>query len=162
MNVTRLKGLFRQIFAAQAALTEHQQMSIRASFDKLRPIQGAFAALFCERLLALDPKLSVLLMSEMKAQRRTLTGIIGAVVDNSHNLRNLVAVRDLGWRLNDCGVVDRDYDTVEAALIWTWEQGLRVDFTAETREAWTVCYGILAEEVKFAASKRKVPLLPPC
>jgi hemoglobin-like flavoprotein len=51
---------------------------------------------------------------------------------------------------------------VAVALISTLEQELGADFTAETREAWTTCYGILANEMQSAANEQKIPLLPPC
>ncbi len=57
MNGTALKGLFRQIFALPAGLTERQQQLIRTSFESVRPHQETATALFYERLFTLDPQL---------------------------------------------------------------------------------------------------------
>jgi hemoglobin-like flavoprotein len=161
MNDARLKGLFRRILTSPAGLTDHQQQLIRASFENLLPVQETATALFCGRLSALDPELGVLFKDQMKQQ--SLMAVMGTVVDNSRCLRGLFpALRDLGRRQDGYGVVDRDYDTVAAALIWTLEQALGADFTAETRKAWMVCYRILSDEMKFAASESKAPFLPPC
>jgi hemoglobin-like flavoprotein len=161
MNDTGLKGLFRRILTSSAGLTGHQQQLIRTSFEDLLRAQETAAALFYGRLSTLDPELGVLFKDQMKEQ--SLMAVMGTVVDNSRCLSGLFpALRALGRRQDGYGVVDRDYDTVAAALIWTLEQGLGAGFTAETREAWTVCYRILSDEMKFAASESKAPFLPPC
>jgi hemoglobin-like flavoprotein len=161
MNDTGLKGLFRRILTSSAGLTGHQQQLIRTSFEDLLRAQETAAALFYGRLSTLDPELGVLFKDQMKEQ--SLMAVMGKVVDNSRCLSGLFpALRALGRRQDGYGVVDRDYDTVAAALIWTLKQGLGAGFTAETREAWTVCYRILSDEMKFAASESKAPFLPPC
>jgi hemoglobin-like flavoprotein len=119
--------------------------------------------LFYERLFTLDPRLNALFKGGMNEPGRKLMVAMRRVVDHLHCLGRLVpALRELGRRCDSYGVTDRDYDTVAAALIWTLEQELGADFTDETREAWTICYGILADEMKSAANERKMPLLPPC
>ena len=158
MNDARLKGLFRRILTSPAGLTDHQQQLIRASFENLLPVQETATALFCGRLSALDPELGVLFKDQMKQQ--SLMAVMGTVVDNSRCLRGLFpALRDLGRRQDGYGVVDRDYDTVAAALIWTLEQGLGADFTAETRKAWMVClsYFVGRDEVRRERKQGTVP-----
>jgi len=136
---------------------------IRASFAKVLPIQETATALFCQRLFTLDPRLNALFKGDVNGRDRKLMTMISTVVDHSHCLGRLVpALRELERRLDSYGATDRDYDTVAAALISTLEQELGADFTAETREAWMICYGILADEMKSAANERKMPLLPPC
>jgi hemoglobin-like flavoprotein len=160
MNGTGLKGLFRQIFALPDGLTERQQQLIRASFASVLPVREAATTLFYQRL-AHDPRLDALFKRGMNGHK--LMAIMGAIVDHSHCLERLVpALRDLGRRYDSYGATDRDYDTVAATLVWTLEQELGRDFTAETREAWTACYCILAHEMKAAASERSMPLMPPC
>jgi hemoglobin-like flavoprotein len=163
MTGTGLKGLFRQIFALPAGLTERQQQLIRASFERVLPVQETVTALFYERLFTLDPQLNVLFKSDMSEQGHRLMTMMNTVVDHSHCLQRLVpALRELGRRYDSYGATDRDYNTVAAALIWTLEPELGADFTPETRGAWTACYGILADEMKAAAHEREIPLLPPC
>lgn len=162
MNGTMVKGLFRQLFALPAPLTERQQQLIRTSFAKVLPVQEAAATLFYERVFALDPRLRMLFGADVNKRDRKLT-VVNTVVDQCHCLRQLVpTLRELGRRYDSYGVTDRDYDTVAAALIWTLEQKLGADFTAETREAWTTCYGIVTDEMKSAANEKNVPPLPPC
>lgn len=161
MNNTGIKGLFRRILMPAVGLTEHQQQLIRASFEDLLPVQETAAALFYGRLSMLDPELGVLCKTQMKEQ--SLMAVMATVVDNSRCLSGLFpSLRELGRQQDGYGVVDRDYETVAAALVWMLEQGLGAGFTAETREAWTVCYRILSDGMKFAASERKAPLLAPC
>lgn len=163
MNGTALRELFRQVFALPAGLTERQQQLMRTSFERVLPIQEAAATLFYQRLFALDPRLTALFKGDMDAQGRKLMVALRSVVDHSHCLGRLVpALRELGRRYDSHGATDRDYDTVSAALIWTLEQELGTDFTAETRNAWTACYSILADEMKTAGSESKMPVLPPC
>lgn len=163
MNGTGLKELFRQVFAVPAGLTQRQQQLIRASFERLQPIEESAAALFYERLSTLDPQLAVLFKEGINEQGRGPMAMMRRVVDHSHCLGRLVpALRELGRRNDSCGATDRDYDTVAVALIWTLQQQLGASFTAETQEAWTICYGILAQEVKGAAKEGKMPVLPPC
>jgi hemoglobin-like flavoprotein len=163
MNGTMVRTLFRHIFAFPTGLTERQQQLIRTSFAKILPVQETAAIVLYDRLFALDPRFRMLFNGDMNEQSRKLMTVMSAVIDQSHCLKRLVPVlRDLGRRYDSCRATDRDYDTVAAASIWTLEKVLGADFTVETREAWTTCYGILASEMKNAASEQKIPLLPPC
>jgi hemoglobin-like flavoprotein len=49
------------------------------------------------------------------------------------------------------------YDTVDAALLWTLEQGLGDVFTPEVRAAWTKLYGVLATTMQAAAAEVASP-----
>src|ERR1700712_1764992 len=97
MNGTALKGLFRQIFALPAGLTERQQQLIRASFESVLPIQETTTALFYARLFALDPRLTALFRGNMNEQGRRLMIMLRTIVDHSHCLERLVpALREQG------------------------------------------------------------------
>ena len=63
----------------------------------------------------------------------------------------LPVIRDLAIRHVEYGVKSADYDAVREALLWTLEQVLGEEFTPSVREAWTVCYEELANEMKAAA-----------
>jgi len=90
MNGTALKGLFRQIFALPAGLTERQQQLIRSSFERVLAIQETATVLFYERLFTLDPRLNALFKGDMNEQGRKLMTMISTVVDHSHCLGRLV------------------------------------------------------------------------
>ena len=82
--------------------------------------------------------------------------LIGAVVANLHQLETIVpTVQDLGRRHAGYGVVPSDYKTVGAALVWTFEQTLDDDFTAQTRDAWVERYTTLASTMQEAAAETR-------
>jgi hemoglobin-like flavoprotein len=63
----------------------------------------------------------------------------------------LPAIRDLAIRHVEYGVKLADYDALREALLWTLEQVFGEDLTPVVREAWTVCYNELADEMKRVA-----------
>jgi len=133
-------------------MTEEQIVLVRESFAKVAPIAEAAAAVFYDRLFALNPSLRPLFKGDMEEQGRKLMDIIGTAVDNLDRLEKIIpAVRDLGHRHRSYGVGDADYETVGSALIWTLEDGLGNAFTPAVRDAWIACYGTLAGEMKGAS-----------
>jgi hemoglobin-like flavoprotein len=144
-------------------MNSYQQALVRDSFKKVVPISAVAASLFYGRLFELNPKLQPLFKGDLKEQGRKLMAMLGLVVAGLHQLDTLMpAVRDLGRRHAGYGVTDADYETVASALLWTLEQGLGSDFTADTRNAWIACYSVLASEMKSAARELNLPVLPPC
>jgi nitric oxide dioxygenase len=128
---------------------------IRASWTKVEPIADTAAQLFYGRLFELDPRTKVLFRrTDMEAQRRNLTQTLTVVVKSLDKLDAIVpAVQALGRRHAGYGVRAEDYDTVGAALLWTFEQGLGPDFDDATREAWAAAYGLLASVMIDAAAE---------
>jgi hemoglobin-like flavoprotein len=126
---------------------------VKDSFAKVAPIAEQAAALFYQRLFELDPALRPLFKGgDMVAQGRKLMAslaMVTAALDRPEKI--LPAVRDMGVRHAAYGVRDEHYATVGAALLWTLEQGLGRDFTAEVRAAWTAAYARLAGEMTAAA-----------
>ncbi len=134
-------------------MTPESQILIRESFAKVAPIAPVAAAMFYDRLFALDPALRPLFKGDMEEQGRKLMAMIGTAVANLNRLDAIVpAVQDLGRRHAGYGVEKAHYDTVATALLWTLEQGLGDDFTPATREAWTEAYTILAGVMQEAAT----------
>jgi hemoglobin-like flavoprotein len=133
-------------------MTPEQQRLVRDSFAKVAPGAPAVAATFYARVFALDPTLRALFKGDMAEQGRKLMAMLGTAVANVGELETIVpTVQQLGVRHLGYGVRDQDYDTVGAALLWTLEQGLGPDFTADVRAAWTACFGTLAGVMKDAA-----------
>jgi hemoglobin-like flavoprotein len=126
---------------------------IRASWTKVEPIADTAAQLFYGRLFELDPRTKVLFRrTDMEAQRKNLVQTLAVVVKSLDKLDQIVpAVAALGRRHAGYGVRAADYDTVGAALLWTFEQGLGPDFDEPTREAWAMAYGVLASVMIEAA-----------
>jgi len=119
---------------------------VQASFQKVAPIAEAAAEMFYNRLFELDPTIKDLFKGDMKEQGRKLMSMIGTAVGGLNDLEKLApSVKMLGLRHTDYGVVDKHYDTVGKALLWTLEQGLGAEFTPEVKESWTAIYTLLAE-----------------
>ena len=87
--------------------------------------------------------------------------MLGAAIANLDRLEAIIpAVRDLGRRHVGYGVEPADYQTVARALIATLEQGLGSDFTPALREAWAICYRVLAGEMMAGASEHRAEPSP--
>ena len=129
-----------------------QKELVQTSFAKVLPIAEAAADLFYDRLFEIDPGLRPLFKGDLKEQKKKLMQMLAAAVRGLDDLDALVpVVRDLGARHGGYGVQDQHYDTVAEALLWTLEKGLADAFTAETKQAWTEVYGILAATMKEGA-----------
>jgi nitric oxide dioxygenase len=126
---------------------------IRISWSKVEPIADTAAQLFYGRLFEVEPRTKLLFRhTDMAAQRKNLVQTLSVVVASLDRLDTIVpAVQALGRRHAGYGVKPADYDTVGAALLWTFEQGLGPDFDDATRDAWAEAYGILASVMIDAA-----------
>jgi hemoglobin-like flavoprotein len=86
-------------------MTPESQRLVRESFAKVAPIAPAAAAIFYDRLFALDPALRPLFKGDMAEQGRKLMSMIGTAVADLGQLDAIVpAVRDLGRRHAGYGV----------------------------------------------------------
>ena len=132
--------------AGSGGPTAKQIELVQVSFEKVAPIAEAAAEMFYNRLFELDPSVKPLFTGDMKEQGHKLMSMIATAVSGLNGLEKLVpTVKMLGLRHADYGVVDKNYDTVGEALLWTLDQGLGEAFTAEVEDAWTAIYGLLAE-----------------
>ncbi len=133
-------------------MTPTQVETVKQSFGFVAPISTQAGALFYRRLFELDPALRQLFSADIRPQSEKLMQTITVVVNSLDRLEEILpAVKALGARHVEYGVVDAHYDTVAAALLWTLEQGLGAKFTSEVREAWTAAYVLLANTMKAAA-----------
>lgn len=129
--------------------------SIRASWEKVKPIQQQVAALFYERLFDIDPELKPLFKDDVTEQGRKLMSMLNTVVVNLDRLDTLIpSVQALGRRHVGYGVHAESYSTVGAALLWTLQTGLGDAFTDTASEAWGKAYQLLAGEMISAAQRR--------
>ena len=129
-----------------------QKELVQTSFEQVRPIADAAAALFYNRLFELDPTLRPLFKGDMKEQGRKLMDMITLAVKGLDRPEALLpALAALGRRHAGYGVNKHDYETVGEALIWTLEQGLGPGFTPDVREAWEAIYGFVAGAMREAA-----------
>jgi hemoglobin-like flavoprotein len=125
---------------------------VQSSWKQVQPAAAQAAAMFYGRLFLLDPSVRPLFRGDLREQGTKLMSMISVAVNALARIETLVpAVQALGRRHAGYGVEDRHYDTVEAALLWTLEQGLGEAFSDETRQAWRAAYGMLASTMKEAS-----------
>ncbi len=134
-------------------MTPDQVALVQASWAKVTPISERAAELFYGRLFELQPGYRELFGSDMQKQGRMLMSMLNTAVAALEHLHSILpAVQALGRRHVGYGVREEDYAVVGQALLWTLEQGLGDDFSAEVREAWTLTYQTLSEVMIEAAS----------
>jgi hemoglobin-like flavoprotein len=126
-------------------MTPTQIALVQSSFEKVASIAPGAAALFYDRLFQTLPEVRSLFRRDMDEQGRKLMATLAAVVRSLDRLDAVLpAVQGLAIRHVDYGVRPEHYGPVGAALLWTLEQGLGADFTADTAEAWRAAYGTLS------------------
>lgn len=128
---------------------------VQETFAVVAPIADDVAALFYRRLFEIDPTLESMFRGDMAEQRRKLMFMLTAAVKGLPRLDRLIPVlEDLGRRHANYGVVDRHYETVGEALLWTLEKGLGSAFTPEVKDAWTTVYAVLAATMKAGVAQQ--------
>ena len=133
-------------------MTPEIKREVKDSWSKVVPIADVAGKLFYTNLFEADPSLKPLFKGNMEEQAAKLTSMITSAVARLDNLDVLVPIlTSMGKRHNGYGVKPEHYETVGAALLKTLEQGLGDSFTKETRHAWTVVYGVMAETMMAAA-----------
>jgi hemoglobin-like flavoprotein len=133
-------------------MTTEQITLVQESFAKVVPISDVAAGLFYDRLFELDPRTRALFKDDLTEQKRILMMTLQVVVAGLHQPNEIVpGVQALGRRHSTYSVVEENYDTVGAALLWTLGQGLGEGFTSDVRDAWAAAYGLLSTTMKDAA-----------
>jgi nitric oxide dioxygenase len=134
-------------------MTPQQIALVRESFAKVVPNKDEAAALFYDRLFAIDPSTRPLFRGDMKSQGAKLMAAIAAVVKSLDRIETMLDdLRALARRHDRYGVQEAHYASVGAALLWSLEQGLGFDFTPEVRDAWATAYGLLSSAMIEATS----------
>jgi hemoglobin-like flavoprotein len=135
-------------------MTPQQVALVRQSFAQVVPIREQAAALFYDRLFAIDESTRPLFRGDMKSQGAKLMAAIGAVVKSLDRIETMLdELRALARRHDRYGVREEHYASVGAALLWTLEQGLGADFTPDVREAWTTAYSLLSSTMIAASTE---------
>ena len=132
--------------------TEEQAFIVQETFEKIAPIAEDAADIFYKRLFEIDPECKPLFKGNMKEQGQKLMAMIAIAVKGLTAPEKLIpAVEALGVRHAEYGVVEKQYDSVAEALLYTLEKGLGDDFTPEVKDAWVAVYTLLAGVMKDAA-----------
>jgi nitric oxide dioxygenase len=134
-------------------MTPDQIKLVQESFREVVPIRETAAALFYEKLFAIDGSLRALFReTDMKKQGAKLMAALGFVVHGLSRAETILpTVQDLARRHVGYGVEEHHYPIVGQALIDTLEAGLGEAFTPQVREAWAAAYGLLAGVMIAAA-----------
>lgn len=116
------------------------------------------AALFYERLFALDPSLRRMFTNtEMKTQQAKLMAALALVIGNLRNFDKVApALENLAVKHVGYGVEESHYETVGNALIQTLALYFGSAFTSEIRSIWVAAYGAVSGVMIEAA--RNVPM----
>jgi hemoglobin-like flavoprotein len=130
-------------------MTNEDIQLVQGSWNRVLPLKKEAAELFYRKLFELDPGLRRLFTGNMEQQGAKLMQMITAAVNGLNRLEALLpVVRQLGARHGTYGVRDEHYDTVATALLWTLEQRLQHEFTAEVKAAWIKVYGVLSQVMR--------------
>src|SRR5690606_33112237 len=136
-----------------SSMDESTKQLVRESWAKVLPISEKAAELFYGRLFELDPTLKFLFKAPIEVQGKLLMKALDGAVGGLDDLDALVPVlQELGKRHAGYGVIEKDYDTVGEAFLWTLGQGLGEGFTPEVKAAWAEVYGVVATVMKEAQS----------
>lgn len=126
-------------------MTPNQIQLVQSSLPVIAADEEQVAALFYQRLFALDPALRGLFTSDMIVQGQKLVDMLASLIDSLDRADRIVPVlQALGQRHAAFGVKDSDYGTVGAALLATLERSLGRDFTPEMREAWIALFFVVS------------------
>ena len=126
-------------------MTPEQIKLVQASFSKVAPIADKAAVLFYDRLFEIAPSVKTLFPKDMTEQRRKLMSMLAIVVSGLSDLPSILpAASALATRHVAYGAKPEHYPVVGSALLWTLEQGLGKDWTADVADAWTAAYTTLS------------------
>ena len=135
-------------------ITPQQKELVQKTWTMVVPIADKAAELFYGRLFELEPEYKKMFKNDMTEQGKKLMKTINIAVTALDDVEPLVPVlKQMGADHAGYGVVERDYNVVGAALLWTLEQGLGEAFTDEVKSAWAAVYELLASVMKEGAAE---------
>jgi hemoglobin-like flavoprotein len=133
-------------------ITSQQITLVQNSFEMVLPLSELIAGLFYSRLFETEPELRQLFKIDMVEQGQKLMDMLQLMVDGLDDLDEIEpTIAELGIRHAGYKVKPEHYDSLQNALIWTLEQALGDNFTAETSAAWKDVYITMAGIMKQAA-----------
>lgn len=139
-------------------MTPEQIRLVQSSFERAGPDLSALATRFYQELFRREPALRTLFTTDMALQKVRFSDKLTEIVRAIARLDELLAhTRALGARHVGYGVRVADYKIVGEALIAALAVVLGDSFDAQTREAWTIAYNLMAETMlEGAASARSI------
>lgn len=138
-------------------MTPQQIELVKKTWVMVVPIADTAAELFYGRLFELEPSYRAMFKNDMTEQGKKLMKTINIAVEALDDVEPLIpTLKQMGADHAGYGVVDRDYNVVGAALLWTLEQGLDEAFTDEVKNAWGAVYEVLANTMKAGAAEAEM------
>jgi len=138
-------------------MTPQQIELVKKTWVMVVPIADTAAELFYGRLFELEPSYRAMFKNDMTEQGKKLMKTINIAVEALDDVEPLIpTLKQMGADHAGYGVVDRDYNVVGAALLWTLEQGLGESFTDEVKNAWGAVYEVLANTMKAGAAEAEM------
>ncbi|MGF1492998.1 MAG: globin family protein [Microcoleaceae cyanobacterium] len=118
---------------------------LEKSFDQVKPQANDFVTSFYENLFTMYPEAKPLFTTtDMEKQRAKLLGSLVLVVENLRKPEALEsALKGLGARHVKYGALPEHYPLVGNALLETFAQYLKSDWTPEVQQAWIDAYGAI-------------------
>jgi hemoglobin-like flavoprotein len=139
-------------------MAPEQAKLVTDSFSKFLPMASVTADLFYYRLFEIAPEVRSLFPDDLIAQKKKFITMLSTMVTNLNEVEKIAPmVEDLGMRHVAYGVTAKHYEPFGAALLWTLEESLGVDFTPPVRAAWTEAYKTLAGIMTRAAANLPPP-----
>lgn len=129
-------------------MTPPQIEQVQSSVAKVAPIAEQAAVIFYDRLFAQVPAIRAMFPQDMREQHKKLMATLAIVVGGLGDLPTVLpAASALARRHVGYGVTPEHYQVVGGALLYTLEQGLGSDWTAELAAAWTSAYTLLSNDM---------------
>lgn len=131
---------------------------LESTFAEFAKSEEEGAALFYERLFALDPSLRRLFAhTEMKTQQAKLMAALAAVIGSLRSFHQVTPTLEaLAIKHVAYGVEEGHYQTVGNALIQTLSLYFGSGFTAEIRAVWIAAYGAVSGVMIEAARRHQI------
>jgi nitric oxide dioxygenase len=134
-------------------MTPEQLSLVQSSFRRLESSLPVMATRFYDGLFAKDPTLRTMFTIDMEEQKVRFTEKLTEIVRAISDLDALLTVtRALGVRHHGYGVRASHYPVVGAALLDAIASVLGDAFDPDTREAWALAYGLVAETMLEGAT----------
>lgn len=145
------------------AVSELPVELLEKSFENIKPHAEDFAASFYENLFQAHPELKPMFAHvDMVQQQKKLLSALVLVVENLRNPGALGTVLSaLGGRHVGYGSLPQHYPAVGKALLLTFEQYLKDDWTPELKKAWTDAYGTIAAQMLHNTVQQSRPQVTP-
>ncbi|GAB3509191.1 globin family protein [Spirosoma knui] len=134
-------------------MTFEQARLVRKTYQRVADVAPeAVGQVFYNRLFDIAPELQIIFgRAGLPEQSIQLMAMLTYVVSRLNNVDSMVEdAAVLARYYEHRGITEQHYTYVGQALLWTLERALDADWTPEVKEAWTVCYTLLAEIMSSA------------